>query len=643
MRRYMLFLFFLCVSIALSEMTVNAENESDQSQTQVAEALATEMEETTAMQGDQFLNIGSVSKVYAATAVMQLVDQGLVELDAPVTDYIPDFKMADERYKDITVRMLLNHTAGLMGSVYGGCMVFEERSSQYHDTFLEILSNERLKYTPGEYNCYCNDGFTLLEILVERVSKMTFTDYMQKNIIAPLGLEHTGTAWSMPSFDQQVPNFIDGYIKMAPECPQLIGSGGIMADAKDLCTFGSAFFKGNTVLLSEKAKNHMAENQMTGLCKECYGLGWDEVSMPDYEAAGVKVLQKGGDTIFQHASLTVAPEEEISIAVISSGGSSDVNEDLAKDLMKIALGEKGIEVNHPEREVPKIVAQIPKEMQGYAGQYIYTGSILEISFPKDQYMLVRSLSQSMPIENQYMYTENGSFIKVLGDVESDNAIPVKPVDEMWFETVNGRAFLKDAFDGYLCEKKTEWEVSDSVQKAWDDRNGMNYYCMNLKYNDALMLDSQVAVTLDTYDAAKGYVSGCAMTDENHAKSMLNVPGTMSRDVSDMEITKRDGCEILNMRDQNMSYISEKNIPDYSKDITEVMPKTENAVWYKLNGVTNETVKFDIPKNAAVHIYDQFGHLKYSSYMVKHSDCIPLPEYGMIVFMGDTGAKISIQR
>lgn len=639
MRKYKLLMTLLLVGLAIATVSVRAEAEKkdDQFRTEVTEDL--QMQDNQ----EQFLNIGSVSKVYTATAVMQLVDQGLVDLETPVTEYIPEFKMADERYKDITVRMLLNHTSGLMGSVYGGSLVFEERSSQYHDSFLEILANERLKYEPGEYNCYCNDGFTLLEILVEHVSKMSFTDYVKKNIAAPLGLEHTGTVWSMPNFDNQVPNYIDGYIKMAPECPQLIGTGGIMADAKDLCTFGSSFFKGNTLLLSEKAKSQMAENQMAGLCKECYGLGWDEVSMPDYEAAGVKVIQKGGDTAFQHASLTVAPEEEISIAVIASGGSSGVNEQLAKDLMQIALEEKGIEVGHPEKEEPKIVAQIPEEVKGYAGKYIYAGSILEVSFPKDQYMLVRSLAQSMPVENQYVYTENGSFIKVIGDVESGKAIPMKPVDEKRFEAVNGRVFLADDAGNYYCEKITEVDASDSAQKAWDDRNGVKYYCINLKYNDILMLDAQTTVTLDTYDAVKGYVSSCAIIDENHAKSALNIPGTVSRDVSDMEITQEDGCEILNMKDWNMSYISEKNIPDYSSDITEVSPKTGNAVWYRLNGATNETVKFDIPKNAAVYVFDQFGQLKYSSFMASHSDCIPLPEYGMIVFIGDTGAKISICR
>ena len=138
--------------------------------------------ETDLQDDERVYCLASVSKVYAAAAVMQLADRGLVDIDAPVTEYIPDFKMADPRYKDITVRMLMDHTSGLMGSVYGHCFSFEAIGSEYHDSFLSILSKERLKADPGAYNCYCNDGFTLLEMIIERVSGMSFTDYLKKNI-----------------------------------------------------------------------------------------------------------------------------------------------------------------------------------------------------------------------------------------------------------------------------------------------------------------------------------------------------------------------------------------------------------------------------------------------------------------------------
>ena len=111
---------------------------------------------------DQIYCIGSVSKVYVTTAVMQLVEQGKVDLDAPVTDYIDDFKMADERYKDITVRMLMNHTSGIFGSSLKNSDLYGDNSSVSTENTLKNLENQRLKADPGEYAAYCNDGFTLL-------------------------------------------------------------------------------------------------------------------------------------------------------------------------------------------------------------------------------------------------------------------------------------------------------------------------------------------------------------------------------------------------------------------------------------------------------------------------------------------------
>ena len=76
------------------------------------------------MTGDELYGSGSVSKIYTTVAVMQLAEDGKVSLDAPVTRYLPDFKMADERYKDITVRMLLNHSSGILGTGLSDAMLF---------------------------------------------------------------------------------------------------------------------------------------------------------------------------------------------------------------------------------------------------------------------------------------------------------------------------------------------------------------------------------------------------------------------------------------------------------------------------------------------------------------------------------------
>lgn len=127
--------------------------------------------------------IGSSSKIYTTVAVMQLAEDGKLSLDAPVTRYLKDFKMADSRYKDITVRMLLNHSSGLMGSTLDSALLFDDSDPSSTDLLLERLASQRLKADPGAYSVYCNDGFTLAELVVEAVSGMDFMDYVDRYIL----------------------------------------------------------------------------------------------------------------------------------------------------------------------------------------------------------------------------------------------------------------------------------------------------------------------------------------------------------------------------------------------------------------------------------------------------------------------------
>ena len=592
---------------------------------------------------DHFLNIGSVSKVYTVTAVMQLVDQGKVDLDSPLTTYIPEFRMADERYKDITVRMLMNHTAGFMGTMYGGALLCDEGSTEYHDRFLENLSIERLKYTPGEYNCYSNDGFTLQEILIEKVSGMSFTDYIEKNICEPLSLSNTGTVWNMDDMNRQVPYYINGNIQMKPEVMMILGGGGLMTDAEELVSFGGAFFTGDNTLISENSKKEMAKNYAAGSLGEGFGLGWDIVSRSEYDEKGVKVLMKGGDTNFQHTDLVVAPDEKISIAVLSSGGSSTYCEKLAYELLDIALDEKGITVEHPEEELPVTVDSVPEEFIGYAGVYANKNIMIDISFPEGRYMLLRTLTANSNIEQKYMYTEEGSFVSVSGDVLSGNAFIVKPVEKAEFVTDNGRVFLKEIGSNVIAEKMPEVKINDDVKAKWEERKGMDYYYISGSYNDMYFIAGMSCMTLNTSDEAPGYVNSCTIIDENHAENRFAAPDSSSRDIYDIEMSVVDGNEILTLVGQNASYISERNIPEFTKDITEVKTKKGAAGWYRISGMKDETVRFDIPENAAVYVYDQYGNLKYTNFMSEYDAGIPLPDYGMIVFVGDTGATIGINR
>ena len=120
-------------------------------------------------------NVGSVSKMFVTVAMLMLVDEGKVTLDAPVVRYLPDFIMKDARYRDITVRMLLNHSSGVPGSTY---FVGFEPDDTMHQLLLDTLKHSRLKHAPGALSMYCNDGFTLAEIVVEKVSGQKYIDFL---------------------------------------------------------------------------------------------------------------------------------------------------------------------------------------------------------------------------------------------------------------------------------------------------------------------------------------------------------------------------------------------------------------------------------------------------------------------------------
>jgi len=131
--------------------------------------------------------MGSVSKSLTGVAIMQLVEQGKIDLDAPVTDYLPYFEMVDDRYKDITVRQLLSHKSGL----------YDEFGHELNDSLEPVeqavrdLADQRLRSRPGKFYFYTGVGFALLGDIISKVSGMDFEDYMQENILVPLGMNHS--------------------------------------------------------------------------------------------------------------------------------------------------------------------------------------------------------------------------------------------------------------------------------------------------------------------------------------------------------------------------------------------------------------------------------------------------------------------
>ncbi|WP_051265872.1 serine hydrolase domain-containing protein [Nakamurella lactea] len=134
---------------------------------------------------DSWFQIGSITKLFTGTMVMQLVDDGLVDLDQPVRGYLPDFDAGDEAASSsITVRQLLTHTSGLQGDYFADF----GRGSDAVRRYVHSLADVGMLHEPGSRFSYCNSGFSVLGLLLETLRGNDFDSILTERLLRPLGI-----------------------------------------------------------------------------------------------------------------------------------------------------------------------------------------------------------------------------------------------------------------------------------------------------------------------------------------------------------------------------------------------------------------------------------------------------------------------
>src|SRR3954469_21653623 len=158
---------------------------------------------------DSVFQIGSITKLWTSTLVMQLVDEGKLDLDVPVRTYLPEFKIGDEAAAAvITARQLLNHTAGFEGDIFTDTGVGDDCVEKY----LGVLHEVPQLFPVGEMFSYNNAGFCVLGRLVEVLRESTYDECLKERIFAPLGLTHAATG----PYDAILHRAAVGHIELEP-------------------------------------------------------------------------------------------------------------------------------------------------------------------------------------------------------------------------------------------------------------------------------------------------------------------------------------------------------------------------------------------------------------------------------------------
>lgn len=323
--------------------------------------------------------IGSTGKTYTATVVLQLVEQGKVDLDAPVRTYLPGFHLADEDVaRSVTVLQLLNHTAGWDGDFFEDQGEGDDALARYvarMDTIRQV--------TPlGDTVSYNNASLSVAGRIIEVVTGLTYEQAVREMLLGPLEMERS---FFFPH-EIMTERFAVGHHRsqegeIAVARPWHMGRygnpmGGMVSNAADQIAWARFHLDGGVApdgsrSLSEELVRRMREPTVTcpgSAIGDAVGIAW---LLRDVE--GVDVAAHGGTTVGQHSIFEMVPSRGFALTSLTNCGPNgpEFNEAITRWAFSTYLG---IEIRDPEP-----VALDPEALASYAGTYETIASICEVS------------------------------------------------------------------------------------------------------------------------------------------------------------------------------------------------------------------------------------------------------------------------
>jgi CubicO group peptidase (beta-lactamase class C family) len=287
-----------------------------------------DVEKKTPATPSTIFSICSISKLFTSTAVMQLRDQGKLRLDDPIKQHLPWFNIKD-KYSDapeITIQAVLTHSAGLPREAAFPYWTGPEYPFPTREQMMETLSSQEELYPADTYYQYSNLGMSLLGEVVASASGQSFSDYVQQNILAPLGLKDTST--EMPEKHRggrlatgYTMRMRDGSRKVMPffQVRGIAPAAGFASTVEDLSKFASWQFR----LLKKGGTEILAANTL----KEMHRVHWLEPNFRTARGWGYSISNRNDKLIVghngscpgYHTQLDMWPKDKVAVVVMSNG------------------------------------------------------------------------------------------------------------------------------------------------------------------------------------------------------------------------------------------------------------------------------------------------------------------------------------
>lgn len=417
---------------------------------------------------ETLFKIGSVSKLFTGSAVMQLQEQGKLDLDDPVKKYITNLNMKSRFNQDkpFTVRQVLTHHAGIPSDIMKGFFSYKPES---YETIVNYLNEEYVCYPPDYIHSYSNPGFTLMGVLVERVSGEKYPEYMRNQIFKPLGMENT-CFWAI---DKDVETMSKTYDRKGKDfnAPKLrdVPAGSIWSNVAELSGFLKEMIPSNNQnnILKQETKKEIFEVQNKTILFDVgdpIGIVWE---INEETKAGT-IYNHGGATMAHRAMVAVAPETSLGVAILTntSRGGSVIG--LYKEILEAAAEIKGVAKKIESQEAEKKIETkklADDAFKDYQGIYAIPGVVMDLEKKRGK---LQTKVQGLKL--QFMNIEDNEFlarVKLLGFIGIKMKTQRFYFDEIAGEKVMIQGSVKSGNKAIAGQKVENTNIPD----AWKARIG----------------------------------------------------------------------------------------------------------------------------------------------------------------------------
>lgn len=290
------------------------------------------------MREEMIFNIASITKQFTAVAVLQLIEQGKLSLDDDLTKYLPDYPVPTGL--KITIENLLTHTAGIPASVPEAMARLQgEKRLITLPEIINTFKNKPLDFAPGTKMVYSNTGYMLLGAVIEKVSGLSYPEYLEKNIFKPAGMldTHFGDDYLI------IKNRADSYVYSRAESQFLnaandkietaYSAGGIQSTAGDLFKWYLAL-RSNKLIKKESLEKAQSQFNLPGRKGTHYGYGWFIGNIQ-----GSPLIEHGGNMGGFMSHAIYLPQEDLYLVLLYNFRMANrLPEFLAGDLAALAIG-----------------------------------------------------------------------------------------------------------------------------------------------------------------------------------------------------------------------------------------------------------------------------------------------------------------